>query len=84
MIISRRVDVVTELAVLGDGRSIDRIVDVVAVPITNISDMGPVVPGLIPLDIIILDRGVSCLSTLTVSGVLFPIAVAEKIIELLR
>jgi hypothetical protein len=80
MIIPRRVDVVAELTELGYGRSIDRIADDVAVPSTNIGEMGPVVPDLMPVDVVIHDLCVSCLSTLTESGVLFPNAVAEQIV----
>src|SRR5207253_7816569 len=76
VVIQRRVEVVAELAKLGYRRTIDRIAesDVVGLPIANIGEMSPVGPDLMPVDIVIHDLGVSCLSTVTERGVVWPTA----------
>lgn len=55
VIIRRRGDVVAELTELGDRRTIDRVADadVVWVPIANIGEMSPVVPDLMPVDVVV-------------------------------
>ena len=80
VVIRRRRDVVAELAELGDGRTIDCIgAQDVAVPFTNIGEMGPVPRELMRgiRDVVLDDRGVSVPSTLTERGVPSLMAVAK-------